>query len=87
MTVLGSWLAYNFIESSWCVFLLEIPVRPKDDFPFLNSPAGLGCRGDTPILRRETPKCKINTKPHKPALYKAFMCVGMAYQGEVPGRY
>lgn len=85
MRVLGSWLAYNFIQSSWCV--LKIPVRSEDDLPFLNSPAGLGCRGDTPILRRETPKSKINTKPHKPALYKTFICAGMACQGEVSGQY
>lgn len=86
MRVLGSWLAYDSFNPHGVFFLLKIPVRPEDNLPFLNSPVGLGCRGDTPILRRETPKCKINTKPHKTALYKAFICVGMAYQAEVPGR-
>lgn len=41
--------------------------------------------GDTPILRWETPKSKINTKPHQSAVYKAFICVGITYQGEVLG--
>lgn len=58
-------------------FLLKIPVRPEGHLPFLNSQVGFGeGRGDTPILRGETPKSKTNRKPHKHSLYKDFICVG-----------
>lgn len=35
---------------------------------------------DTPILRRESPESKINTSPHKNALYKAYISVGIMYR-------
>lgn len=58
-------------------FLLKIPVRPEGHLPFLNSQVGFGeGKGDTPILRGETPKSKTNRKPHKHTLYKDFICVG-----------
>lgn len=68
-------------------FLLKILVRPEADLPFLNPQVGLGCRGEIPKLRREIPKYKINTKPHKTALDKAFVCVGITRQGKVPRWY